>query len=279
MSRRANGIYPNMDATADVHATLSGKTKEKTSTSTRISLLKAAKSLCSDFASGTSTDTLLTHFFWPSISGSETWSSSDTKASGFHQQDASTISAIPCAYEHGPSNLLQAPFLGRLFMGLDGVRKYFDLVQEYLTISQMEFRDDDYDIVDADHENDNCDDDDNDIEKCHELLRKNERKERVVWVRGRARFTYRQTSKSWDECFVYRLGLLKEGKTNGLSSSDGKQAKEESEDAWKISRYEVWADSASLSVFLFTYSPRNLTLLSSSSLPFFQFYSSRGKLF
>lgn len=46
--------------------------------------------------------------------------------------------------------------------------------------------------------------------------------ERVVSVRGQARFTWKSTGNSWDEVFIYRLQLDGEG---------------------KIQVYEVWADS------------------------------------
>jgi hypothetical protein len=55
----------------------------------------------------------------------------------------------------------------------------------------------------------------------------------VVCVRGEARFTWKETGKWWDEMFAYRLGFAEE---------DGE---------WKVSQYEVWADSGSLSVLSF----------------------------
>ena len=52
--------------------------------------------------------------------------------------------------------------------------------------------------------------------------------ERVVGVRGQARFTWKETGKGWDEVFTYRLEFAEEG------------------GSWRVSRYEVWADTASL---------------------------------
>jgi hypothetical protein len=94
-------------------------------------------------------------------------------------------------FEHGLPQL--APFLGRSFQGAQGIQEYFTVVAEALSYQEMSFSD--Y-IVDA------------------EL--------RVVSVRGKAKFTWKSTGKSWDEVFIYRLQLDEEG---------------------KILVYEVWADS------------------------------------
>jgi hypothetical protein len=94
-------------------------------------------------------------------------------------------------FEHGLPQL--APFLGRSFQGVQGVKVYFAVVADLLSYQEMSFAD--Y-IVDA------------------EL--------RVVSVRGKAKFTWNTTGKSWDEVFIYRLQLDEEG---------------------KILVYEVWADS------------------------------------
>ena len=56
--------------------------------------------------------------------------------------------------------------------------------------------------------------------------------QRVVCVRGKASFTWKKTGKEWDEVFAYRLGLVEEEKQGSR--------------VWKVSRYEVWADSGSL---------------------------------
>jgi hypothetical protein len=55
---------------------------------------------------------------------------------------------------------------------------------------------------------------------------------RIVCVRGEARFTWKETGKGWDEVFTYRLGFAEE-------DIGGKGV-------WKVSKYEVWADSGSL---------------------------------
>mmetsp|Transcript_24464 Transcript_24464/g.37690 ORF Transcript_24464/g.37690 Transcript_24464/m.37690 type:complete len:146 (+) Transcript_24464:240-677(+) len=93
--------------------------------------------------------------------------------------------------EHGLPVL--APFLGRTFSGKDGAREYFTLIAELLSYKSMQFSD--Y-IVDVESS--------------------------VVSVRGKANFTWKSTNQSWDEEFMYRLLLDKEG---------------------KIVVYEVWADS------------------------------------
>ncbi|KAG1808721.1 uncharacterized protein BJ212DRAFT_1449002 [Suillus subaureus] len=77
---------------------------------TRDNLLHATKSLCIDFASKKDPDALMTHF------------------STTHQCSA---------YEHGLPIL--APFLGRHFVGRDGVRDYFKTVASTLSFEGMEF--------------------------------------------------------------------------------------------------------------------------------------------
>lgn len=52
--------------------------------------------------------------------------------------------------------------------------------------------------------------------------------EKLVFVRGEARFTWKETAKGWDEVFAYRLQYVQE------------------KGEWKVARYEVWADSGSL---------------------------------
>lgn len=103
----------------------------------------------------------------------------------------------PRAFEHGHPCL--APFLGRHFFGEVRVREYFDLLQRYLLFSEMSFRDYVVDEV-----------------------------EKVVCVRGQARFVWKETGKGWYEEFIYRLLFAQEG------------------GGWKVSQYEVWADSGSL---------------------------------
>ena len=114
---------------------------------TRDNLLHAAKSLCIDFASKKGPDTLMTHF------------------STTHQC---------AAYEHGLP--LLAPFLGRHFVGRDGVRDYFKTIASTLSFEGMEFSE--Y-IVDPE------------VQKAS--------------VKGRAKFTWLSTQQSWDEIFTYVL--------------------------------------------------------------------------
>lgn len=94
-------------------------------------------------------------------------------------------------FEYGLPEL--APFLGRSFEGKEGIREYFAVVSDCLSYENMSFSD--Y-IVDVES--------------------------RTTSVRGKARFTWKSTGKSWDEVFVYRIRLDEEG---------------------KILVYEVWADS------------------------------------
>ncbi|KAI0024733.1 hypothetical protein F4780DRAFT_775669 [Xylariomycetidae sp. FL0641] len=50
-----------------------------------------------------------------------------------------------------------------------------------------------------------------------------------VACRGSARFTWKENGLAWDETFAYVLKFKEEG--------------EEGAKAWKVARYEVWADS------------------------------------
>lgn len=138
----------------------------------RTLLLRAAQSLCHDFARASPTSTLILHF-------------------------ASSPNAKTEAFEHGdPSH---APFLGRSFVGQAGIQDYFDMLQQYLAFEDMRFSDYVVDEVES-----------------------------VVCVRGEARFTWKETGNGWDEVFTYRLLLVEEG------------------GEWRVSRYEVWADTGSL---------------------------------
>ncbi|KAI6023899.1 hypothetical protein PISMIDRAFT_678909 [Pisolithus microcarpus 441] len=96
------------------------------------------------------------------------------------------------AQEHGLGAV--APFVGRTFRGLESVRKYFSLVASTLTYENMTFGD--Y-FVDTEV--------------------------RKVSVTGRARFTWRETTESWDETFAYVLDFDHEN---------------------KVYRYQVWGDTA-----------------------------------
>ncbi|KAL7627073.1 hypothetical protein AAE478_003849 [Parahypoxylon ruwenzoriense] len=119
----------------------------------RAELLEAATAFCTSFAQKASTDEILQHF-----------SSSPSPEDEV------------LAFEHGHPSL--APFLGRPFRGLDGVRSYFSLVASLLDYEDMRFGE--Y-VVDA--------------------------AEGRVTARGAARFTWRATGESWDEVFVYVLAF------------------------------------------------------------------------
>ena len=116
-------------------------------TVTRSRLLGAAQSLCDDFASQKDLTTILSHF----SSASE-----------------------PKVIEHGEPFL--APFLGRKFIGLQGIQSYFELLEKHLTYRNMRFAE--Y-IVDVE--------------------------ERKVAVKGEAEFTWIITNQKWDETFTYTL--------------------------------------------------------------------------
>jgi hypothetical protein len=116
---------------------------------TRTALLAAAKSLCDSFASAAST--LLSHF----------------------------TNASPSAVEHGLRTL--APFLGREYTGLDGIKDYFSLLQKHLKFSDMKFSDW---VVDEEAAK--------------------------VCCKGTANFTWLSTGQSWDEAFSYMLDFVDE---------------------------------------------------------------------
>lgn len=87
---------------------------------TKPDLLSAARALCTAFANGSNTATLLSHF---------------------------TRDPYPTAHEHGLKGL--APFLGRTFTGVDGVGRYFQLLSEYLDVEEMRFEDETLWVVDT----------------------------------------------------------------------------------------------------------------------------------
>ena len=111
----------------------------------RDELLERSTALCEAFATRKSLDDILDHF----------------------AQD------VVC-FEHGLPQL--APFLGRMFHGLEGARDYFQLIGDLLDFQDMKFSD--YMV---------------DVET------------RQVSVRGEARFIWKSTQNSWDEVFMYRL--------------------------------------------------------------------------
>mmetsp|Transcript_33194 Transcript_33194/g.37006 ORF Transcript_33194/g.37006 Transcript_33194/m.37006 type:complete len:165 (-) Transcript_33194:121-615(-) len=95
-------------------------------------------------------------------------------------------------FEHGLSEL-ELPFVGRSFYGIQGIKDYFTIISQTLDYENMSFCD--YSI---------------------------DEKLKVISVRGKAKFIWKSTGKSWNEIFIYRIQLDKEG---------------------KILIYEVWADS------------------------------------
>jgi len=117
----------------------------------RDSLAEAASRFCNAFSAKEPPSSILKHF------------------SSTHVNDI-------IVYEHGLPQL--APFLGRRFDGLDGVRSYFDLIGECLTYSNMHFSNF---VVDP--------------------------RTSQVSVRGEARFTWKSTGQSWDEVFTYVLAF------------------------------------------------------------------------
>ncbi|KAJ3743416.1 hypothetical protein DFH05DRAFT_1207838 [Lentinula detonsa] len=120
----------------------------------RSQLLSSATSFCDAFAQNKDLDSILSHF------------------STTHQ-----VSAI----EHGEKAI--APFLGRPFEGLDGVRSYFDTIAALLSYENMEFSEF---TVDAEAGRVAC--------------------------KGKAKFLWIQTKETWDETFAYMLDFDDEGK-------------------------------------------------------------------
>jgi len=120
----------------------------------RSELLLAARQFCEDFSNKKDIATLIFHF-------------STT-------QQATAI-------EHGEPAL--APFLGRPFVGLIGVQKYFETVASLLSYENMRFSEF---VVDTEP--------------------------RKVAVTGRARFKWMSTGECWDETFSYILDFDEEHK-------------------------------------------------------------------
>jgi hypothetical protein len=117
--------------------------------SDREALLYAAANLCNAFACQYALEAILDHF---------------------------STTSEPFAIEHGLPQL--APFVGRPFKGLDGIKEYFGLLDEHVSFKDMYFVD--Y-IVDTE------------VSK--------------VSARGTATFTWKATNQSWDEVFTYVLGF------------------------------------------------------------------------
>jgi hypothetical protein len=109
----------------------------------------------------------------------------------------------PLVHEHGLPQL--APFLGRPFIGQDGVATYFELIGSLLSIKNMVFEPEECWVVD---------------ESCM-----------AVSLRGTATFCWKDTRQAWDETFVYRIKLAVDG---GGSRETGRLA---------VCEYHVWADT------------------------------------
>ncbi|KAF8076052.1 hypothetical protein FPV67DRAFT_1617573 [Lyophyllum atratum] len=120
----------------------------------RSELLSSAQQFCEDFANKKDITTLISHF------------------STTHQATA---------IEHGEPAL--APFLGRPFVGLAEVQKYFETVASLLLYENMRFSEFVVDPV-----------------------------TRKVAMKGQARFTWMSTKESWDETFAYILDFDGENK-------------------------------------------------------------------
>lgn len=117
-------------------------------------LLASAESFCNALASQADLETILSHF---------------------------STSYTPVAHEHGLKQL--APFLGRSFLGIEGIKEYFGLLQKYLKYENMGFKN--Y-IVDTSEDH--------------------------VSVEGHARFTWQSTGQGWNEIFTYQLAFDTQGK-------------------------------------------------------------------
>ena len=115
----------------------------------REALLHAAAQFCNSFAAQYALEAILDHF---------------------------STTSEPWALEHGLPQL--APFLGRTFKGIDGLKEYFGLLGKHLSYKDMTFVDYVVDVEEA-----------------------------KVSARGRANFTWKSTKQSWDEIFVYVLGF------------------------------------------------------------------------
>lgn len=148
---------------------------------TRRTLLEPASRLCTAFATTPSIPTLLSHF---------------------------TRNPLATIHEHGHPSF--APFLGRTFTGTDGVIRYFELLQDLLTIQDIQFDGEDLWIVDTES--------------------------MAVSVRGNARFEWKATGQAWDETFCYRLGLAEEMDEGNDGGDQGRL---------KVQEYLVWSDTGS----------------------------------
>ncbi|PWY68566.1 hypothetical protein BO94DRAFT_302210 [Aspergillus sclerotioniger CBS 115572] len=96
-----------------------------------------------------------------------------------------TTSPAPLIHEHGLPSL--APFLGRDFVGQDGIKEYFLTMGGVLGFEDMRFEDEEGWIMQ-----------DMGIGGW------------VVVIRGWARFFAKRTGEGWREGFVYRLRVVRE---------------------------------------------------------------------
>ncbi|KAH8426678.1 uncharacterized protein LDX57_004412 [Aspergillus melleus] len=122
----------------------------------------------------------------------------------------------PWALEHGLPRL--APFLGRKYTGLEGLKEYFTLLAETLEIEWMRFEGEGAWVVDLGEHQQGHGDKEGEGEG-----------ERKVSLRGEARFKWKSTGQAWEETFAYRIGFVDDEERGG--------------DDVKVKSYEVWADT------------------------------------
>ncbi|KAI1340535.1 hypothetical protein F5Y15DRAFT_378960 [Xylariaceae sp. FL0016] len=135
----------------------------------RQDLLAAATAFCEAFAKKKPLEEIMGHF-----------AAERDREAGEESGGAVRISA----FEYGLPCL--APFLGRKFEGMEGVRRYFGLLADCLAYEDMRFGDYVVDAVAG-----------------------------RVGVKGSARFTWIEGEKgdgegSWDEVFTYALGMVQQ---------------------------------------------------------------------
>lgn len=109
----------------------------------------------------------------------------------------------PLAHEHGLPEL--APFLGRSFIGQDGVSAYFELLSTHLDIESMKFEPEESWIVDE--------------------------SSMAIALRGTATFIWKDTQQAWDETFAYRIKVAED------------ESDTEKKGSLRVSEYQVWADT------------------------------------
>lgn len=126
----------------------------------------------------------------------------------------------PWALEHGLPAL--APFLGRKYTGLDGLKEYFTVLTETLEIEWMRFEGEEGWVVDVGEKQQQQGHGDKEGEGGGE-------RERKVSLRGEARFKWKSTGQAWEERFAYRIGLVDDEDGGGGDV--------------KVKSYEVWADT------------------------------------